>query len=301
MKIKEQIIKATKIVRANSYRPKADDGSPGGLLDLSRLNHKPFIVGDLHGSLENIQAIVKHEGNDKALEKDKAVLIILGDAVHNDQTGHMKEMESSLLTLEYIIELICKYKENVIYIRGNHDTFDDRLRKSGIAQGLEMRNYFLEERDEEYVELIEEFFEALPVFIIGKGYVITHAGPIRGGATRNELINIHEDPSKYSQLLWNRLHEFRGTPSLKEYDGKDIERSLEKLKLPPNTPFIVGHNPMWHTGNKTGVWKDILGIKNHYILYTNIATRAPYLTMEGGELVTKFALEPKKVEVSYDR
>ncbi|MCG8570208.1 MAG: metallophosphoesterase [Spirochaetes bacterium] len=301
MKITEKIKKlktAIKLTNSHPQRIEDDEGNPGGLIDLSKIKKVPIMVGDLHGSYENIKEIVHHENNQKKLKNNEAVLIILGDAVHNDQTGYMKEMASSLVTIEYVIDLINVYKENVIYIRGNHDTFDDRLRKSGIAQGTEFRNHLLEHRNEDYVNLIENFFDCLPLVIIGKKYLITHGGPVRGGITREEIINIKKNDQHYHQLIWNRVHEFRGTPNEKEYGEKDIAAMLKKLKLPVDTHFIVGHNPLWHTGNTTGVWKDVTGIKNHYIIYTNLQTHAPYLTYENGELVTKFAISPKP-EVYY--
>ena len=193
--------------------------------------------------------------------------------------------------------LVCCYllyiilcKGYIIYIRGNHDTFDSRLAKSAIKQGLEFKNYLLEHRGEDYVAAVNDFFETLPVFIIGDGYAITHAGPVRYGATREEIINIVDYPDYYHQLIWNRLHEFRGTPSLKEYGEEDIRKMNKRMDLPEMTPFIVGHNPMWNTGDRTGIWKDIIGIKNHYIIYTNIATRGPYLLITNGEIMSKFAI-----------
>lgn len=75
------------------------------------------------------------------------------------------------------------------------------------------------------------------------------------------MINAYSDQEICHQLMWNRLHEFRGTPSLKEYDERDIRKMLKALNLPEDLPFIVGHNPMWNTGNLTGIWRDIIGIK----------------------------------------
>jgi predicted phosphodiesterase len=292
------IEKVTSIIENNPNRPKSSTGIPGGLLDYSK-NTKPVIViGDLHGAIDNLKAIINHEDNLKKLEKSKLRVIIIGDGVHNDQTGQMREMESSLLVIEEIFRLILKYGENVLYIRGNHDTFDENVAKSAIQQGLEFRNYLTEHRDEKYIDAVEEFFEALPMFIIGNGYVITHAGPVRHGCTRRELINIKDNQDYYRQLMWNRLHEFRGTPSLKEYGEEDIRRMLLKLKLPEDTYFIVGHNPMWHTGNDSGIWRDILGIKNHIIIYSNLQTRGPYLRIEGGNIEEIFAV-PKTPERSY--
>ena len=283
------ISKVTAIVENNKYRPKDRDGNPGGLLDLSSVKKEAIVIGDLHGAIENLRIII--DQNKKKIKSGKSFVIILGDGEHNDQTGHMREMDTSLEVMEEIFSLILTYKENIIYIRGNHDTFDERLAKSGIKQGLEFKNYLLENRGEKYVAAMEQFFEALPYFIIGNGWVITHAGPVRGGATREELINIADNEDYRFQLVWNRLHEFRGTPSLKEYGEYDIRQMLKRLNLPEDTPFIVGHNPMWGTGNRTGIWRDIIGIKNHIIIYCSIGSPAPYLTIQNGEIKEVFGIK----------
>ncbi|SRR6056297_207661 len=293
-----EINNATSIVKKHPNRLVNSYGHPGGLIDLSKDNKAAIIIGDLHGAVDNLRKIVNHEENLELLKQDKLRIILVGDGVHNDQTGQMKEMDSSIEVMEEVFHLINTYKEKILYLRGNHDTFDEYLAKSAIKQGLEFRLKVEETWGEEFVEAIEEFFEALPMFIIGQGYVITHAGPVRHGCSRQELIDIEDNPDYYRQLMWNRLHEFRGTPSLKEYDERDIKAMLEKLHLPTDTPFIVGHNPMWQTGNLTGIWRDIIGIKNHIIIYTNLQTKAPYLLIENGEITEKYAL-PKEAERFY--
>lgn len=285
-----EIKQATKAVNNYPSRPKDSQGRPGGLLDFSKDDRPAIVIGDLHGAVDNLHKIVQHEDNLERIKGGNLRLIIIGDGVHNDQTGQMKEMESSLEVISEIFRLINSYPKNVIYIRGNHDTFDQYLAKSAIKQGLEFRLHMEAEWGEEHVEAVEEFFESLPMFIIGKGYVITHAGPIRHGCSRQELIDIKDNQDYYRQLMWNRLHEFRGTPSLKEYDESDIRAMLEKLGLAWDTPFIVGHNPMWHTGDRSGVWRDIIGIKNHIIIYSNLQTNAPYLIIENGSIEERYAI-----------
>ena len=158
---------------------------------------------------------------------------------------------------------------------------------------MEFENYLQKERNGNYIKSVEHFFESLPMLILTPNAIITHAGPIRNGATRREIIDIEDNPDYYHQLMWNRLHEFRGTPSLKEYDEQDLIKMRRKLQMGEDAFFIVGHNPMWHTGDKTGIWIDIIGIKNHIIIYSNKATQAPYLTIENGKLLSHFALNKK--------
>jgi predicted phosphodiesterase len=287
------ITNSSRIVNNPKFRPKDSNGKPGSLVVIPQ-NLSAIIVGDLHGAVGNLKAIVNHENNLEKLKNNKAMLIIVGDALHNDQTGQMMEMQSSYDSLIYLLTLINELPDNIIYIRGNHDTFDDRLRKSGISQGLEFRKFLSKNSDENCINEIEKFFEILPMFVIGQGYAVTHAGPVRRGITREELINIKNDVNGYMQLMWNRIHEFRGNPSLKEYGEDDIKSMIEKLNLPADTQFIVGHNPLWNTGELSGIWMNVLGIKNHHIIYSNLQTLAPYFIYENNELKKKFAVQPKK-------
>jgi hypothetical protein len=202
-------------------------------------------------------------------------------------------MHSSLETLEYVFGLLQKYRNRIVHLRGNHDSFDDRLVKSGIRQGKEFYECVVNERGVDYAEAVEEYFDSLPLCVTGKGYVIMHAGPIRGGATRTELINIYSNEDHYWQVQWNRINEFGGTTSIKEYDGSDVCATLKKLGMSEGDHFIVGHNPLWNTGNRTGVWIDVLGVKGHHILYSGAQTRAPYITFEKGTLTVNYAIAPK--------
>ncbi|PKL09781.1 MAG: metallophosphoesterase [Spirochaetae bacterium HGW-Spirochaetae-7] len=271
-------------------RLKDDEGNPGGLIELPA-GLRPVIIGDLHANLDNLKAIMDHDDNRKDLDAGRAALLFIGDSVHDDRTGHMRDTDGSIAILDYILQLIVEYPRNVYYIRGNHDTFDSRLRKSGIAQGLEFRDAMIASRGADFATAVGRFFESLPVFIIGDGFVMTHAGPPRGGLVREELINISKYPEKYHQLQWNRVNEYHGNPSPKEYGEGDVRLVLDLLDMPADTQFIVGHNPLWNDGNKTGIWMNVIGIQGHHIIYSGSGSRAPYFTTSGGKLVVKLAVD----------
>jgi predicted phosphodiesterase len=286
----------TRTIQRNRCRPKDGDGRAGGLVEI-RSKIRPIIAGDLHACTQNLKAILAHGGNERKIKDGSCLLILLGDTVHEDRTGRLKETMSSLEILEYIFGLFKRHGNRIIYLRGNHDSFDDRLVKSGIQQGLEFRRFVQRQRGQDYLDAAQEFFEALPMFVIGPHYAITHAGPVRGGMDREELINVRRNVDEYMQLMWNRINEFRGTPTLKEYDESDIRRTLERLRMPSKTHFIVGHNPLWTTGNRTGVWLNVLGIENHHILYSGPETRAPYITFHGSKLAVEYAIAEKSEAV----
>ena len=294
----QRVEQAINVLNGLPGRLADNDGLPGGLIIFPE-KKRPIIIGDLHANRENLALILDHETNRADLEAGRAACILLGDAFHDDRTGHMKEMQSSVEILDDVLHLILQYPGNVYYLRGNHDTFDDRLRKSGIFQGVEFKKELVKQRGAEYAMTVEKFFESLPVFIIGKNFVITHAGPPRGGIVRDELVNIKNYPEKFHQLIWTRVNEFQGgNPSLKEYGEKDLRLALDLLDMPEDTHFIVGHNPIWSDGNTTGVWLNVIGIKNHHILYSGYGSTAPYITFIGNDMQVKNA-QQKKPEVYY--
>lgn len=280
--------KAIDLINTLPGRLPDKDKLPGGLVVFPK-NIRPIIIGDLHANRENLSVILDHETNRADIESGKAACILLGDALHDDRTGYMKDMQSSVEILDDVLRLIVQYPGKVYYIRGNHDSFDERLRKSGISQGVELKNMLLKEKGSEYTAAVQNFFNCLPVFIIGDSFVITHAGPPHGGIVREELINIKNYPEKLHQLLWSRVNEFHGNPSLKEYGENDLRLALDMLDMPKDTHFIVGHNPIWTDGSTVGVWLNVIGIQNHHILYSGYRSAAPYITFINGEMIVKTA------------
>jgi len=282
-------------------RPRAQDGGLGGLVELPP-SPPVIVVGDLHANLDHLKRILDHDGNRNRLAAGERTMVLVGDLVHDEQTGRMKNMDTSVEIFTYVIALMAEYPRSIVYLRGNHDCFDERLIKSGIFQGKEFRAAMKAKHGEDYVKAAERFFEALPVFVIGTGFVVAHAGPVRGGVTREELIEIRHHPQVFHQLIWNRVNEFHGTPSSREYGASDVTACLKSLGLPENTLFLVGHNPLWASGLRTGVWMDIIGIKNHHIIYSSYGSRAPYFLLDGGNLQTHYtAGEPVSEQYSWTR
>jgi hypothetical protein len=265
-----------------ALRPVSSDGSPRGLVEFPKGEKREFIiVGDLHGQVHNLRAILKDAKVEEKLRQDKAVLLFLGDAVHNDKSGFAAEMDSSIEIMDIIIALINEFPANVVYLLGNHDSFAPELSKLGIQQGVLYREALTAARGKRYVAAMQDFFDALPLCVIHRGFIAVHAGPARGGITRTELVNVRHFPQLLWQLTWNRLNETRSTPSMKEYGPEDLEEMRRLLGCPKGIPVIVGHNPMWRWGESDSIWIDALGCHDHVILYATLETKCPYLTVRG--------------------
>ncbi|MEM5948139.1 metallophosphoesterase [Spirochaetia bacterium 38H-sp] len=274
-----------------SMRPLNSDGNPGGLVEFSDDDDREIIIiGDLHANKNNLKRILMDSGNLAKLRDNRAVLVFLGDIIHDDRSGYMREMESSIKIMEVTLHLLERYPNNVVYILGNHETMNSQIAKHGIQQGLEYRRALVEYYGEEYANLMQVFFDSLPVFVKHPYFLATHAGPPRGGITREEIINIDHFPNLKHQLLWNRLNELRSTPSMKEYGEEDIVETRRLLGCPENIPFIVGHNPMWKWGGDDSIWINPVGTKNHIILYSNLPKKCPYLVFKDSmQYIVKYA------------
>jgi len=265
--------------RDPSIRPLTPNKKPGGLFQFSEDDKREVIlIGDLHANKKNLKAILQDEKNLRKLHNNELVILFLGDAFHDERVGHLSEMESSVEMLYLLLRLFNQFPDNIIYIQGNHDSFDPRLVKNRLQQGLLFQQAVIEAQGEIFAEKVEEFFDALPVFVIHPHFLAVHAGPIRNGATKDELINIRNYVDFHWQLTWNRINETNSTPSKKEYSPDDLEILRYLLKQPPEIPIIVGHNPMWKWGGNASVWINPLTSKNHVILYGSKEDKAVYIS-----------------------
>ena len=279
------------------YRPLNDNHRPGGLLEFPENDDREvIIIGDLHANKENLKAVLIDSQNLYKIKQDKAILLILGDAIHDERQGHLQEMDTSIEIMDIIIHLLNDYPDNVFYLLGNHDTFSPRLGKSGLKQGQIFYKALLQKRGKEYVQLMQTFYNVLPVFVIHKHFLAVHAGPVRGGITKEQIINIRSSVSVNLlwQLTWNRLNETRSSASHKEYAPDDLDTLRKCLNRSENTPIIVGHNPMWKWGDTDSVWIDILGTKDHVILYANLQRKCPYLSFNKSP---KYKLKHAKLKI----
>ena len=262
-------------------RPLNSKNEPGGLIEYPEDDPREMIIaGDIHANKKNLKAILQDSKNLYKLENNEAVLIFLGDIVHDERTGHLNEMDSSIEIMDIVLHLINKYPDNIIYLLGNHDTLDPRLSKSGILQGVIYHEALVYHRGEEYAGLMNKFFDSLPIFVKHKYFLAVHAGPVRGGIGRRELINIKTYPECQHQLIWNRINETHSTPSRKEYSPEDLDELRRILKTPENIPIFVGHNPMWKWGRNDAVWVDLLQTHDHVILYCGAEEKCPYISVK---------------------
>ncbi len=266
------------LMAGESMRPSTRSGTPGGVIDLQQ-RAIPVIVGDLHAQVDNLLKILSENCLLTSLGNKSATLVLLGDAVHSENSNEMEEMDSSILMMDLIFTLKLRFPWNFYYIRGNHDSFDSSISKNGISQGLLMRRRLLELRGEHYVAEMERFYQALPYIIKSPYFYGCHAAPPRTPATLDDLVHIADNPSLIQEVTCNRLQRPHYPGG---YKKSDVKRFRKALGVAKGTPFVVGHTPLDPFG---GVWKNVGAIKNHYIIYSAHQQGPTILQPAGDELI----------------
>ena len=255
------IKKVNTLSRQEPFRPKNKTGNPGGLVEYSG-KAVPVIVGDLHAQVDNLLKILSENCLLDCLRMKTANLILLGDAVHSENVDEMDKFDTSMLIMDLIFRLKLTFPDNVFYIRGNHDSFDPEMTKNGFLQGILFRETLLEHRGPEYVEEMEIFYNQLPYIICSDSFIACHAGPPRNDFTKDDLINIADNPKLANELTNNRLQR---TNYPGGYSKRDVKKLRKSLALPQKTRFIVGHTPIDPFGS---FWLHAGAIKNHHIIYS---------------------------------
>jgi hypothetical protein len=140
---------------------------PGGLLVLPEAL-TPILVADMHAQIDNLLTVLSQNAFLDALDEGTAALVILGDAVHSEVDGQLREMDSSMLLMDLIFKLKLRFPAQVFYVRGNHDSFSEDMSKDGIPQGLLWAKELSERRGAAYLKAMGEFYRLLPYVVASR-------------------------------------------------------------------------------------------------------------------------------------
>jgi len=267
--------RVNEILEKEPLREKDWRGMPGGVVHLPK-KMVPIIVGDLHAQVDNLLTLLTQNQFLEQMSEGKAAMVILGDAVHSEMDGSMGEMETSLLIMDLILRLKLWYPQQVFYIRGNHDSFDEGIGKDGIPQGLLWARALRDTRGEAYKKAMDRFYELLPFVVVSKTYVACHAAPPKGKVDMDMLVNIHKYPRLIKEVTWNRLQQPNRPAG---YTKGDVKRFRKTLKLGGKAELFVGHTPL--TRHDT-IWSNVGGIEHHDVVFSgNIPWIGVYTSIVG--------------------
>nr|CRH06936.1 conserved protein of unknown function [Candidatus Magnetococcus massalia] len=245
------------------YRPLDEHGQPGALVELPE-GLEPVIIGDLHAQVENLLQILTWGGLLKGLQEGRSALVILGDAVHSELDGEMACMAQSMVMMDLIFGLMLLYPGQVFYLKGNHDGFDRRIMKAGVAQGLLWRESLRKKRGEAYLTAMERLYAQLPLVAVGRELLCCHASPPIARVDKPMIINAQAYPGLVNELLWNRI-QCAAFPS--GYGAREVKRFRKLMGLSPTAAFIVSHNPI---SRQQALWPNVQEVKNHHIVFSGL-------------------------------
>ena len=260
------------------YRARDDRGLPGGLLTLPR-QLTPILVADLHAQVDNLLTVLSQNAFLEALDEGSAALVILGDAVHCEEDGRLREMEGSMLLMDLIFRLKLCFPEQVFYLRGNHDSFSENIAKDGIPQGLLWAKELSEQRGTAYLKAMGEFYRLLPYVVVSADFVACHAAAPKSRVSQEMLVQIHRYPGLVLELINNRLYRANRPQG---YNRRDVKRLRRALELDPETPFIVGHTPL---DRESSLWLNVDAIGNHHVLFSAHPERVGVFTRIGRTMI----------------
>jgi hypothetical protein len=274
------------IMESEACRPENSAGRPGGLITIPD-KMQLFIIGDLHAKPDNLLTVLSQNGFLEALEEERACMVILGDAVHNEEVGQYDEMENSLLIMDLIFRLKLRFPKQLFYIKGNHDSFSEDIAKGGVPQGLLWEKTLSKTRGKAYRKEMARFYDSLAYVVSSKQAIACHAAPATSAVTPERIIDIQDNPKLVKQLISNRMMR-PGRPN--GYTKGDVKRFRKNLGLPPNTPLVVGHTPM---SSDDTLWEHVGDIENHYIAYASDRHQVGVMAQVGEEIYPfRYPVEP---------
>ena len=252
------------------YRQKSSDEMPGSLLDFQKDNISMVVVPDLHGrpdflfNILNFKLPKKIIGKSlsvfKALKKGIIRLIFVGDILHTEKNSKlrwllaqedffdgdvkgpsmMREMAESLSLWCGIFMLKQAFPQYCHILKGNHENIlnassdgDYGFRKYA-NEGAMVKAFIQDYYGDDVLYMIHCVEKALPLVVIGKKCVISHAEP-KSAFTKEQIINARLDGEVIAGLTWTDNNEAE--------DGsvESVIRSLSDNEDISNYVYLGGH------------------------------------------------------------
>ena len=192
-----------------------------------------------------------------------------------------------MLMLDFLCRLKHLLPDSFFWLRGNHESFDERVGKGGIPQGMLLRGAARALRGDAYADALDRLFGTLPYVAYSSDFIACHAGAPLRRTSRSDLIAIHDHLDIADELLWTRP---KSSIRPGGFGKRDVLRLRECLGVPAQTPLIVGHTPQ----SKEGVlWTDVSAIPNFHVIYDARSEGVPVFTRLRGEIVSlEYPSEP---------
>jgi hypothetical protein len=268
-----------------SYRPADSSNLPGGIILLQK-NIPSIIVPDLHARIDFIFNLMFHqlEGEETILEKlakRELQIVCVGDGLHSEIAGlkrwmaafeeyktkfkkhkHMdQEMRDGFGLVEMVQTIKSYFPAHFHFLKGNHENIANERGEGNypfrkyVFEGNMVFDYVKMFYSDEFLDTYYAFEKKLPLFVIGRNFLISHAEPVTFFNTE-EIIEYRKNPDVIEGLTWtdNNAAEEGSVAQMMEFylEGEEQEHSYyfgghriisEIYKTRANGKYIQIHNP----------------------------------------------------------
>ena len=235
-----------KIVESTINLLREESGKIGNLTVLGRFVKlepvgEAVVVGDLHGDLESLISILNSSGFTQRLAKRKDLaLVFLGD--YGDRGAYSAEVYYTILKLKLA------FPEQVILMRGNHESPED-LMASPHDLPMQFQYRFKENWAVAYAKTRELWAYLYNAVLVEERYLMVHGGlPLKLNSVEDlaQAHMAHPKQSFLEDLLWSDPSDTvqdvypspRGAGRL--FGKKVTENALKKVNA---AILIRGHEP----------------------------------------------------------
>lgn len=281
----EILNEASEILEAESgkgfeYRPLAQDGKCGSLLDFHKDGLPLLVIPDFHARPYFLLNILKYQIFDEkadggaatvfeALASGRLRLLSVGDILHTERgtrerwaAAHIEflkeiytgpaisaEMQEGLSLLCALLELKKAFPKYVHILKGNHENIlnetggGDFSFKKFVDEGEMCRCFIQEYYGDDILYLMNCVEKSLPLFYFGKNCAVSHAEPMRA-FTKDELINAKKYEDVVRGLIWTNNGE------AEEKSARTTVQNLYETSegcIPKGYLYLGGHRPVQGT------------------------------------------------------
>lgn len=279
------------------YRP-ANGKNAGSLLDFTSDDFSSLpviVVPDIHGRVDFLLHILKFKlpGENltvlEALNKNKVVVVCVGDAVHSESRGikrwlssyedwnkdiyagpsMQEEMKENFAVWQILMKLKNEFTENFHFLKGNHEnvmneTGDGNLSfKKFVQEGQMCCDFIRQVYGDVILHLISLWEKSLPLCAVFPRFCVSHAEPLEV-YTRTKLIRARKDEGIVLGLTWTANDEVFEETCIKNF------KKLNSKYEPGKINWVGGHRPVKgdsHYLRQNGAYIQIHNPDEENILY----------------------------------
>jgi hypothetical protein len=214
-----------------AIRPYDHAGLPGGIVQLKR-DIPTIIVPDLHARMDffiSTMQLIMPDGRTvlEKLENESVQVVCVGDGFHAEgRAAHRwqlayeefkknykkhrnmdEEMRESLGVMEMVIEVKSAFPRVFHFLKGNHENISNEqgdgnhpFRKYAF-EGPMVAQYVRQFYGDEFLENYYGFEKSLPLFAVGRNFLISHAEPSEF-FDRESILEYRDRPDVVEGLTW---------------------------------------------------------------------------------------------------